>query len=346
MPFGKFLARFFCRGDDIEVVDVSTPNQEEDQNIVQNQSPSSMLKVEDGHGRQDFLAIGRVIKRGQTATIWKGRSTTSRFFRRPREVALKIREVDIFDNAITEYKILRSLNHSNIIKALKMQFWSAMSHRAIIQLEYVQNGTLFDYVVEHEQSLSGTVIIKWKRQLLSAIRHIHHEANLVHGNLTSNNILLDNKFRIKVAGFGSASMVHGFRFQHEIETYFVPPELVSRKYIVVNLPAKFDPRSFDIWCAGINLYFMLTQSYPFDKESLLQEIVVHQNKPMQTMLNQEDINRAGTAYVLLLERLLDFNYKTRITIEEVARMNYFDFTGDNQDVNNSGDSSNIQGNTE
>ena len=64
-------------------------------------------------------------------------------------------------------------------------------------MEYVSGGEIFDYLVAHGR-LKEDVARKYFRQIVSAV-HYCHSLKVIHRDLKAENILLDDKFNIKVS---------------------------------------------------------------------------------------------------------------------------------------------------
>lgn len=81
----------------------------------------------------------------------------------------------------------------------------------MIVFEYVANGTLFSRLHEN-QGVAGP--LSWAarkeiaRQVAEALRHLHEQANppIIHRDVKSKNVLLENDFSAKLADFGIAKL--------------------------------------------------------------------------------------------------------------------------------------------
>lgn len=71
----------------------------------------------------------------------------------------------------------------------------------MLVMEYMQNGSLYDILHNHTMALEGDIILPILRDVSQGMRFLHSASPLVlHGDLKAQNILVDSKFRGKVAG--------------------------------------------------------------------------------------------------------------------------------------------------
>ncbi|XP_059434527.1 LEAF RUST 10 DISEASE-RESISTANCE LOCUS RECEPTOR-LIKE PROTEIN KINASE-like 1.1 [Corylus avellana] len=122
-----------------------------------------------------------------------------------REVAVKrlyehnYRQVAQFMN---EVEILTRLRHKNLVS-----LYGCTSHRCrqlLLVYEYIPNGTVADHI-HGERATSGS--LTWPTRMSIAIETASalaylHASEIIHRDVKTNNILLDNNFCVKVADFG------------------------------------------------------------------------------------------------------------------------------------------------
>ncbi|EAN32172.2 Protein kinase domain protein [Theileria parva strain Muguga] len=190
-------------------------------------------------------------------------------------------------------------------------------HRNIIQLydiidtpdtiflimEYVDGGELFDYISQNSR-LSEVEAIRIFRQILSAVDFCHRKM-LCHRDLKPENILIDRYMNIKLGDFGLSNFM---RDGECLKTPCGSPNYASPEVICGK---SYAGPEIDIWSCGIILYVLLCGSLPFDDD----EIPALFGKI-----------KLGKFYVpghltsdsrWLLQRMLDVNPQTRITMKEL-----------------------------
>ena len=140
--------------------------------------------------------------------------------------------------------------------------------------ELCSGGELFDYLVEKGRvSESETRIIFG--QLCLAVAYIHGKG-ILHRDLKLENVLLDQRCRVKLGDFG-------FTREYErgslLETFcgttgYASPEMLQgKKYIgpgeflvTLNIECHLTKVEVDIWSLGVILYTLLTGGLPFDDD--------------------------------------------------------------------------------
>jgi serine/threonine protein kinase len=156
------------------------------------------------------------------------------------------REIFILKSIVSPY-ISQYYQHGE----LPGQFW--------IALEYLGTFTLSHLI---RTCLEPDTALLLAEQILRGLVSLH-EAGIIHRDLTPNNIMIDNEFRLKIIDFGLAKTLP-FALAQNAGTMtvgltgtpmYMSPEQIHGK-------TKLAP-STDMWSFGVILYEMLTGSPPF-----------------------------------------------------------------------------------
>lgn len=167
------------------------------------------------------------------------------------------------------YKLREEIRAENLEHELEIL--SQMNHRYVIKLyEHIQGDKLEFLVMEYGPKLmlsdfaknyNGHRILEYDariifQQIVEAVAYLHEE-NITHRDLKMQNILIDEKFSIKLIDFGFASRTTPKkRFSVFCGTYsYMSPELVNR--------VPYDGKGSDVWSLGVLLYIMLVGDFPF-----------------------------------------------------------------------------------
>ncbi|KAL4578535.1 hypothetical protein LXL04_014659 [Taraxacum kok-saghyz] len=157
---------------------------------------------------------------------------------------------DVIDKAKLEFnnevKLISNIRHRNLMQLLG---WSSDGPQLLLVLEYMPQGSLDKFLWGEKR---GT--LDWRQRLdimlgiARGLVHLHEEfhVKIIHRDIKSNNILLDDDFQPKIADFGLA------RFQPEDQTHvstrfagtlgYTAPEYASHG----QLSEKVDTYSFGI----------------------------------------------------------------------------------------------------
>ncbi|KAF8737333.1 hypothetical protein AX14_013019 [Amanita brunnescens Koide BX004] len=195
--------------------------------------------------------LGKVIGEGAYGKVRLGthRLTSSR-------VALKQIPKSMSSSVLTrEIHHHRQLHHPHVTQMYEV---IATESSIWIVTELCCGGELFDYLVEKGRLAEDEAKIIFG-QLCLAVAYLH-DKGIVHRDLKLENVLLDERCRVKLGDFG-------FTREYErgalMETFcgttgYAAPEMLERK--------KYMGPEVDVWSLGVILYCLLTGTLPFDDD--------------------------------------------------------------------------------
>jgi len=168
---------------------------------------------------------------------------------------------------LSELKILSEHRSSYIIK-----FFKALIHDESLNIimEYTPHGTLDNFMKNND--LKNEVIWKFFSQLCAAVLYLHKN-NIIHRDIKSSNILIDQYNNIKLIDFGLSKILNNYM---KYTKSFVGTPLYMSPELFKNV--LYDSK-IDIWALGVVLYQMTHESkLPFECKSF-QEIKININSP-------------------------------------------------------------------
>ncbi|KAK1289782.1 Wall-associated receptor kinase 5 [Acorus calamus] len=103
-----------------------------------------------------------------------------------------------------EMIILSQINHKNVIKLLGC---CVEVEIPMLVYEFISNGTLFNFIHGRRQ-MRFKDLLKFATETASAIAYLHSAASppILHGDIKSSNILLDENYMAKVSDFGASKL--------------------------------------------------------------------------------------------------------------------------------------------
>ena len=163
-----------------------------------------------------------------------------------------------------EVKILKKLNHPNIIKFHEGFIVPNPSPALNIIVEYADGGDLSMKIKNQKKKnryFEESQILDWFIQICLALHHMHKK-HILHRDIKAQNIFLTINNIIKIGDFGiSKSLDNTLEKARTVigTPYYVSPEIIQ------NIPYSYKS---DIWSLGVLLYEMVSLKMPFDAPNL------------------------------------------------------------------------------
>ncbi|CAL1404496.1 unnamed protein product [Linum trigynum] len=108
-----------------------------------------------------------------------------------------------------EIAIVSQVNHINVVKVVGLCLETKLP---LLVYEFIPNGTLSDHIHRQRSNLMSTWTnrLRIATEIAQALDYLHSLANppIIHGDIKSTNILLDEVFRAKVADFGASVLIY------------------------------------------------------------------------------------------------------------------------------------------
>ncbi|ESR44905.1 hypothetical protein CICLE_v10003308mg, partial [Citrus x clementina] len=230
---------------------------------------------------------------------------------------------------INEIVILSQINHRNVVKLLGCCLETEVP---LLVYEFIPNGTLYQHLHDRHQNeefpLTWEMRLRIATEVAGALAYLHLAASspIYHRDIKSTNILLDQRYRAKVADFGTSKFI-----------------AMDQTHVTTKIQGTFgylDPEyhqssqltdKSDVYSFGVVLVELLTGKKPiFSAGNTSQENVslaayfVHSMRKnrlhdiLDDQLMKLGVKNQIMTFANLAKRCLDLNGKKRPTMEEVS----------------------------
>ncbi|KAK9060024.1 hypothetical protein SSX86_020728 [Deinandra increscens subsp. villosa] len=298
-----------------------TSRELEDANVYFGVSVFSYAELQDA---TDHFNSSNELGDGGFGTVYYGK------LRDGREVAVKrlyehnYKRVQQFMN---EVEILTRLRHKNLVSLYGCT--SRRSRELLLVYEYIPNGTVADHL--HGDRAKQNVLT-WQTRMKIALETANalvylHASEIIHRDVKTNNILLDNNYCVRVADFGLSRLL--------------PSDVTHVSTAPQGTPGYVDPEYFqcyqltdksDVYSFGVVLIELISSMPAIDISRSRDEIVLANmalNRIQRCALNElldpflasdPDTEKMTTSMAELAFRCLQFDSETRPTMNEVLEV--------------------------
>uniref|UniRef100_A0A3Q7J0X7 Protein kinase domain-containing protein n=1 Tax=Solanum lycopersicum TaxID=4081 RepID=A0A3Q7J0X7_SOLLC len=268
-------------------------------------------------------AEDRILGRGGYGTVYKGVLPDKRVVAIKKSRTMDVSQIELF---INEVIILSEVNHRNVVKLLGCCLESEVP---LLVYEYISKGTLYYHI--HDGG-DQTRWFSWENRLriaseaAGALAYLHSAAStpVIHRDVKSTNILLDENYTAKISDFGASRLVSLDQTQVTTLVQGTLGYLDPEYFHTSQLTEKSDVYSF-----GVVLAELLTGRMPLDttaseKERNLAAFFVRSIKEnrlfqvLETRVLREGSFEQCQGVAELAKRCLRLTSEERPTMKEVA----------------------------
>lgn len=198
-------------------------------------------------------------------------------------------EVDVYR------KILKDINHDFFVKAYGYKF--ELEDFALIYLEYIPRGTLYEYIISHQQLKPSTYQLVFTLAEISEALNMLHDIGIVHQDIKSDNILIRDNGHLAICDYGISWINDrpADQFRHSVvgDSIHLAPE-------VANKCVSFLDYSVDYYSLGVLICEMvdnkripdpLNPAYNYNSPTTFEFIPHTIRKTVAALMNPKRYNR-------------------------------------------------------
>lgn len=173
------------------------------------------------------------------------------------------------ENALTEIRILASIDHPNIV-GYKEAFFDDESHSLCTVMEYADNGDLLQQINEHKKKGTSFEEKTLWDVFIQALRGLKalHDLKIMHRDIKSANIFLSKDGTVKIGDMNVSKVAKaGLVYTQTGTPYYASPEVWKDE--------AYDFKS-DVWSLGCALYEAAALKPPFranDMQGLYRKVI-------------------------------------------------------------------------
>ncbi|KAL7676467.1 hypothetical protein ACOME3_002720 [Neoechinorhynchus agilis] len=203
------------------------------------------------------IALGEMINKGTFGTVFFGtRGGVPCTIKMTEKITLDSTERS--ERSMAEIILLGSITHPSVVTF--MGYFEDNSHMYIVTKTIV--GGALDQHLRIKKRFSESESRQIIAQIVLVLEYLHR-LSVVHRNIQTANVLLDERGYVKVADFGFAKFLDGITFTFLGTPEYMAPEILSGRGYT---------SSVDWWALGVLTYELHTGHGPFEGSEILEII--------------------------------------------------------------------------
>lgn len=288
----------------------------------------NQYKVLDRLGQGPFSVI-KLVEDQETKKLYAAKTYNKNILQKNRELVRgkdgKVQYKDQLQDILNEIKIMKKLDHPNVIK-----LWEVINdpdhHKIYMIIDYCEKGCLVDWDDEtltfksktKDQYLPEEEIARMIGQIIKGLDYLHSN-HIAHRDLKPQNMLQTQDGIIKLADFDVAAEIHkGVTLNKTKGTFhFMAPEICKKN---PKLEDSYIGYTSDIWSLGISLYCLTYMKLPFFDPNLIGLIEAIESK---SHMHKTKERPASDDLKDLIDKMLEKDPKKRITLNHIKEHAFF-----------------------
>ncbi|KAG8066091.1 hypothetical protein GUJ93_ZPchr0004g38497 [Zizania palustris] len=165
-------------------------------------SSAKIFSAQELKNATDNYSESRILGRGGNGTVYKGVLPNKSVIAIKKSILFDESQVEQFVNEIT---ILSQVDHPNVVKLMGCCLETKVP---LLVYEFIPNGTLFQHI-HSKRSFTWEDCLRMAEETARALAYLHSTSStpIIHRDIKSSNILLDENFVAKISDFGASRSV-------------------------------------------------------------------------------------------------------------------------------------------
>jgi tRNA A-37 threonylcarbamoyl transferase component Bud32 len=260
----------------------------------------------------DYYDFDKVIGKGHFGEVRLGYSKVFKTKVAIKVIYKKNLKPDELEATLAEAEILKICRHKNIVHLIDTFDTSDVLY---IVLEYLENGTLNQFLKKNRKILSYQNIKKITKDIAEGINYLHSNG-IIHRDLKPENIMFSENLELKIVDLGMSKIVGRENKIHQrlgTLTYMAPEVFQGKGY----------NKEADMWSLGMILFFLLSGRYAFENCVYAKSFLRRPNIQNETFFSELTLCNVSQNAIDLVKKCLCEQYK-RININQFLQHCWFE----------------------